>query len=294
VTGRPGAADCARAARWLYPSLDGALGGREEAWLAAHLESCPPCRALRDREVSFRAAMRRLCAAPPPAPDGLHSRLRAALAPRPAAVPPAPARRGRRRLLGAAAGVLAVVAVGIGLVLGEPAVRNRAATPALVRSVAAQQAALAEGRLPLELAGVSSGAIAAWLAPRLRFPVDLPPVPGEQVQVVGARLTELAAAEAAAVVYRVDGRDVTLFTFPAAVLSAPEAKGGHGTELVVDGHSFRHYRMGGVTVTLWGRGRVGYALAVPADVAASRGCAVCHLGEDSRRLSRQLAPALGR
>jgi anti-sigma factor (TIGR02949 family) len=292
VTGRPGAAECARAARWLYPSLDGALGAREEAALGAHLESCAPCRALRDREVSFRAAMRRLCAVPPPAPDGLRSRLRAALAPRPAA-PPVPARRGRRRLLGAAAGALAVVAVGIGLVLGEPAVRDRAATPALVRSVAAQGAALAEGRLPLEVADVSSGAIAAWLAPRLRFPVDLPPVPGEQVQVVGARLTELGAAEAAAVVYRVDGRDVTLFTFPAAVLSAPEAKGGHGTELVVDGHSFRHYRMGAVTVTLWGRGRVGYALAVPADVAASRGCAVCHLGEDSRRLSRQLAPALG-
>jgi anti-sigma factor (TIGR02949 family) len=295
---RWGATDCARAVRWIYPALDGDLGALEAAALASHLEVCGACRALRDREAAFRSELARLCATPPAAPAALHARLRAALAPRPVvtapAQPPAGASGRSRRVVGAAAAVIAVAGVGLGLVLGEPLVRTRSATPALVRSVAAQQAALAEGRLPLELADASSGSVAAWLRPRLGFPVELPPLVGEDVEVVGARLTELAATDAAAVLSRVDGCEVTLFTFPAAVLAAPESRGGGSTELVVDGHRFRHYRLDGMTVTLWARGRVGYALAAPADLTASRGCAVCHLGEDNKRLERQLAPGLGR
>ncbi len=297
---------CARAARWLYPALDGSLGDHERAALDAHLEGCLSCRALRDREVAFRARVARLYAAPPPAPAALHARLRAALAPRPPAEtpraeagapiapePPASTRSTRRRALG----VLVAVVVVSGLlapVLVDPLVRGPSRSPALVRSAAAQQAALAEGRLPLELRSQSSGRIAAWLRARLRFPVDLPPLPGEGVEVIGARLTELAAAEAAAVVYRIDGRDATLFTFPAAVLRSPELTGGVSTEFVVDEHRFRHYTLPGLTVTVWERGLVGYALAVPADVAAGRGCALCHVGEENRRLERALAPDLGR
>jgi anti-sigma factor (TIGR02949 family) len=291
---RWGAVDCARAVRWIYPALDGDLGTLEAAALASHLEACAACRALHDREAAFRKELARLCATPSAAPAALHARLRAALAPRPVVAPPAVGPGRSRRVVGVAAAVVAVAGVGLGLVLGEPLVRTRSATPALVRSVAAQQAALAEGRLPLELADPSSGTVAAWLRPRLGFPVDLPPLVGGDVEVVGARLTELAAADAAAVLYRVDGREVTLFTFPATVLATPESRGGGSTELVVDGHRFRHYRLDGVTVTLWARGQVGYALAAPADLTASRGCAVCHLGEDNKRLERQLAPGLGR
>lgn len=301
---------CARAARWLYPALDGTLGDREMAALGAHLEACASCRALRSREVAFREQVARLCAEPPPAPAALHARLRATFAPRPAAEPPreedgapiavepppaapAPARTTRRRALG----VLTAVLVAGGLlapVLVDPLARAPSWPPALVRSAAAQQVALAEGRLPLEVRSQSSGRVAAWLRARLRFPVDLPPLAGEGVEVIGARLTELAAAEAAAVVYRIDGREATLFTFPAAVLRSPELTGGASTELVVDEHPFRHYRLPGLTVTLWERGTVGYALAVPADVAAGRGCALCHVGEENRRLERALAPDLGR
>ena len=299
---------CARAARWLYPALDGALGEREAAALDAHLESCASCRALRGREAAFRERVSRLCTAPPRAPAALHARLRAALAPRPpaetprteagapiAADPPpagpAPALTTRRR----AAGFLAVALVAGGIlapVLVKPFARAPSGPPALVRSVAAQQAALAEGRLPLELTSRSSAHIAAWLRARLRFPVDLPPLAGEGVEVVGARLTELAAAEAAAVVYRIDGRDATLFTFPAAVLRSPELTDGERTELVVDEHRFLYYGLLGLTVTLWERGPVGYALAAPAGTTAGRGCAVCHTGEESRRLERILASGL--
>ncbi len=316
---RPHAVTCARAARWLYPALDGALRAAERAALDRHLDSCPACRQLADREAAFRARLARLCAEPPPAPAALHARLRAALMPRPRTGEPigpealAPRFARLRRLLsagsapqppagaapgGASWGRLAAavaVAAALAAVLAEPLVRTRAATPALVMSVAAQQAALAEGRLPLEITSGSSAEVADWLRPRLGFPVELPPLVGDDVEVVGARLTELAAAEAAAVLYRVDGREVALFTFPAAVLRRPESSGGTPTrELALDGHRFRHYRVGHLTVTLWERGPIGYALAVPADVAAGRGCAVCHVGEENRRLERALAPGLVR
>ncbi len=295
---------CVRATRWLYPALDGSLGDRDRAALDAHLEGCSSCRALRDREVAFRARIARLYAEPPQAPPALHARLRAALLPEStagtphegdarASTGPAPTRPANRRAVGALLAV-AITSGMLALVLAEPIVRGRSATPALVRSAAAQQVALAEGRLPLELTSRSPTRVAAWLRARLRFPVDLPPLSGDEVEIIGVRLTELAAADAAAVVYRIDGREATLFTFPAAVLRAPEVAGDVSTELVIDEHRFRHYRLPGVTVTLWERGPVGYALAVPADVAASRGCALCHVGEENRRLERALAPGLGR
>ncbi len=314
---RPGGrVPCARAARWLYPALDGSLGPGEVAALEAHLAVCSSCRRLRDREVAFRTRLAALRAVPPAAPAALHARLRAALAPPPAradapaaadsasdgpdggpaARPPSasPAGTTRRRALWTWIAAVGAASVALGSVLVEPFVRPGSVVPVLVRSVAAQQAALAEGRLPLEVASPSSARIAAWLHPRLRFPVDLPPLAGEDVEVIGARLTELAAADAAAVVYRVDGREVALFTFPAAVLHSPESRGGGSRDLVVEEHHFRHYRLERITVTLWERGQVGYALAVPVGVAASRGCAVCHVGEENRRLERILAPGLRR
>jgi anti-sigma factor RsiW len=181
--------------------------------------------------------------------------------------------------------------VALGVLLAEPLLRDRSSTPALVRSVAAQQAALADGRLPLEVRSEVSGDVAAWLRPRVGFPVELPATTAGGVEVVGARLTELAASEAAAVVYRVDGRPVTLFTFPAATLRA-STNGARTVTVGEEGHRFHLYRLGGLTVTLWSRGAAGYALAAPADVAASHGCAVCHVGDEGPRLERALGAGL--
>lgn len=278
---------CSRASRWLYPALDGVLPPRDLADLDAHLAACAACRAVRDREVAFRAHLARAAAARRLAPAALHARLREALLPE--AQPPAASPRPVRRRVGPFLLAAAVAAAVAGVLLVEPLLREGSSTPALVRSVVAQQSALADGRLPLEMRSRSSGAVADWLRARLRFPVELPPATADRVEVVGVRLTELAASEAAAVVYRVDGRPVTLFTFPAATL---QASGARIVEVGRGGHHFRIYRIQGLAVTLWARGTVGYALAAPADVAASHGCAVCHLGDEAAGLERALDAGL--
>ncbi len=277
---------CTRVTRWIYPALDGTLGPRRVALLEAHLAGCDACRGLHEREAVFRTRIASAAAARPLAPASLHARLREALLPDDAA-PAAEPGRARRAIPLWRWAVALAAAVAFGVLLVEPLVREGSSTPALILSVAAQQAALVEGRLPLEVVSGSSEDIADWLEPRVGFPVDLPAAAGPGVDVVGARLTELAAAEAAAVLYQVDGRPVTLFTFPAATLGAAD-RGGRTVEVGEKGHRFHLYRLGTLTVTLWARGAAGYALAAPAEVEASRGCAVCHLGDEGRRFERAL------
>jgi anti-sigma factor RsiW len=253
---------CDTAKSHIFPYVDDELDSALRDELEAHLARCAPCRQLVSQERAFRAAyVARL--RPDPAPaylretvdrllDGLYGN-RAG-------------RRRRRRAVVLRAAVAAVLLVGgaaIGMALGPIFVR-RDALAELTEASVVQHQKLASGLLPHDIVAASPGVAAAWLRSRVDFNVEVPELKTPNLTLLGGRVSHLANVPVAALEYRLDDKNVSLFVIPG------EAYGRLGLS---EKPKFKVRRHRGYDVIIWRQHGTGYALV---SEVGGRSCLVCH------------------
>jgi anti-sigma factor RsiW len=236
--------------------IDGELQPTPAQALAAHVAACPACAATLAGLLALRVELAAL-APPGPAPAAVRARIEAGLT-RAAAAPEraAPGWAGRRGAAARGAGI----GFGAGLALAAMlALALFAARPGGAGHAAEERATLAalagsvhRAELPAALlapAGTARTGAAGWLAAQ-----DLPAVPAPALGAAGFRFAgyrgDLVAGHRATVLaYRRDGRQVSLFAWPA----------GHGEPA----HPPRDAAAAGITIVYWNNGRTEFWAAGP-------------------------------
>lgn len=262
----------------IFEYLDAELPAREREVVECHLAQCPECRAVVDTEVEFReryiAPLR-----PPPVPERVRERVARLLETLPAAPPRArwlPRSLFPPRAFAVAVAALLLVALGglIGVVLERGLTERRPTLLGLAEASVAQHQKLTRGVVPHDITGVSPKDAEQWFRRRLDFNVSLPEqLPGDRLTMVGGRISHLGELEVAALHYRMDEHDISLFVIPL--------------------ERFRQLRLGetpkfkmlthnGYDVIVWASHGSGYALV---SEIGGRSCLVCHSPDENLGLA---------
>jgi anti-sigma factor RsiW len=253
---------CETAKSLIFPYVDDELAPELRAELEAHLGRCASCRQLVAHERAFREAyVARLRPDPAPAHlretvdrllDGLH-RQRTGV-------------RQRRRALAlraVAAGVLLLGGAALGMAL-DPVFTRRDVLAELTEASVVQHQKLASGLLPHDVVAASPGEAAAWLRARVDFNVELPELKTPNLTLLGGRVSHLANVPVAALEYRLDDKNVSLFVIPG------DAYGRLGLS---EKPKFKVRRHRGYDVIIWRQHGTGYTLV---SEVGGRSCLVCH------------------
>lgn len=257
---------CSAAKSQLYAYVDDELAPETRWELERHLAGCEGCRRLAELEFAFREAyVERF--RPDQAPERLRRQVRDTLAvlrrrdlrPR--------ARRWPRRaalLLGAVGLLVAGALLGVAV---ERYLGTRAVLVELAEAAVEQHQRLAREELPADIGGVTPQQAAEWLRQRLPFNVQLPDLRTEGLTFLGGRISHLRGIEAAALEYRIDGSNVSLFILPEEAYA----------RLGVSDTRFRTFSHRGYDVVIWRSHGAGYALV---SEIGGRSCQVCHAPGD--------------
>jgi anti-sigma factor RsiW len=247
--------------------LDGELSLDARRRLEAHLSDCAECR----RRVELEHAFREIYIAPlrpdepPPTVRERMTRLIGELAD----PPPVPrVRPGLRRRIAIAAAMVALVAAGAAGALLVGANRAAASLVRLADASVEQHQKLARGVLPLDITQVSPKEAERWFGQKLDFNVRLPDLTRDELTFVGGRLSHLEGFDVAALEFRVDHQNVSLFILPAEQYRKLGLR---------DEPRFKMVNRHGYDVIVWSSHGVAYALV---SEIGGRSCAVCHAPEE--------------
>jgi len=293
--------------------LDDELQNEEMAEFDAHLQTCPACDSLCERERivldGIRAA-KPLYTASPELRERIETVLR--IAPEPYVTP-----HGLRWRI---SGILrsdrsfirpnrvmayAVVAAAV-FFAGYWAMATR--RPAAIPSEFARMAVdthlrRLRNQLPLEIVSDSPGEITSWFAGKVAFSLKLPDkladklagnqdVPDQQPlsRLEGARLVGFRNDYAAFVAYQMQRGPVTL---PVTLVVAGNALAmpSGGQEMVSKGLRFHYEMIRGMKVITWADRGLTYALVSDLDGYGQQSCVVCHESAKDRDLIESLRPA---
>jgi anti-sigma factor RsiW len=261
----------------IFAYVDGELPRELREAMELHLAGCGPCRHFVEQELTFRdryVARLRPDPAPPHLREGVDRLLDGLVG--------APARGHRRRvrtwITGSVAAV-ALLALGVALGVGVQTLRQRADLLAeLTEASVEQHLKLASGQLPPDLVDGSPRSAEAWFRRRLDFNVTLPDLPSANLTLLGARISNLGSVPAAALEYRLDHRNVSLFVIP------DEAYGRLGLS---EKPKFKMLSHRGYDVIIWRQHGTGYALV---SEIGTRSCLVCHSPEEKLDASFEVVP----
>lgn len=215
---------------------DGELGVADAAALAAHLETCAECRAVRDQLAGLSARLR----AELPrysAPAGLRARLEAQLAPAPVVqFRPRPRQTPWRAFGLAAAGAMALAAsVALWLPQGG---RNM---PEIDETVSSHIRALQPGHLT-DVLSTDQHTVKPWFDGRIDYAPPVRDFASAGFPLVGGRLDYLMGRQVAVLVYRHDKHIIDLYVWPGATGAATAERAANGYNLIAwtsDGMRFR-------------------------------------------------------
>lgn len=254
----------------LFQYLDGELAPEPRRVLEDHVGACLECQ----HRLELERAFREICITPlrpdaaPAAVRERAERLLADLAGSPSS-PQRPRLVARPALVAAA---LATVLLGSLLTVVTLLWTQRAASASLSRLADAsveQHQKLARGILPFDISSVSPKEAERWFGDKLDFNVRLPELKDENLTFLGGRVSHLREFEVAALEYRVDQQNVTLFIMPAEQYQrlglAPEPR-------------FRMVNRQGYDVIVWSAHGAAYALV---SEIGGRSCTVCHSPEEN-------------
>lgn len=261
----------------IFEYLDAELPAREREAADRHLARCPECRAVIETEVEFReryvAPLR-----PTPAPDRVREQVARLLETLPA--PPRarwlPRSPFPPRAVAVAAVALLLVALGglIGVVLERGLTERQPTLLGLAEASVVQHQKLTRGVLPHDIAGVTPKDAEQWFRRRLDFNVSLPEqLPGDRLTMVGGRISHLGELEVAALHYRMEEQDISLFVIPLERFRQLRLR---------ETPKFKMLTHNGYDVIVWASHGSGYALV---SEIGGRSCLVCHEAEEQLGLA---------
>jgi anti-sigma factor (TIGR02949 family) len=239
--------DCRQITDRLAAYVDGQLPADQRGRIDTHLAMCPPCRRLAERERASHTILRRQAGQllQEPIPDGLRARCQALCAAR--GKTPAAATLGpwwRVRLVP----VLLTVVVMIFMASAVFSLATRRSDGLLAAQLTADHTKCFRLLGPPDGTAADAGSIEAMLAREYGWQVHLPPSSAaEDIQLIGARRCLYGDGLVPHVMYRVHGRDVSLF-----VLEGASRRGG---DVVTLGHRSQ----------IWSRNGTTFVLVSPAD-----------------------------
>jgi anti-sigma factor (TIGR02949 family) len=190
--------DCQEVQKFIHAFLDGEFDEQEKIAITAHLSACEHCNRRAQLEEAFRRKLKESFAATQ-APPHLRASVEAALGDRRGR----PAKTLLLRIVPAAAAVA--------LVLGVLLTRQRVAsplTPLIEQSIAGHRQ-----QLPMDIADPNPSTVQQFFRDKVPFAVRPPRFPSREVQLVGARLSNLREHQAVKVTYTVRGNRLTVFIF---------------------------------------------------------------------------------
>jgi anti-sigma factor RsiW len=236
--------NCAETRKYLDAFVDGELDPGLILEVESHLDGCASCAALaglkRRIKAELFAAGARIAA-----PERLRARIGSL-----------PARRGNRRLIGAAVAVplaaAAAAALAIAINVGRAPAPPEEPLAQVVNDVVERHAR----DLPLEVRSADPAAATSWFRGKVDFPVRAPKLKLAGASFEGARLSNVQSAQAAHMAYTVDGHRVTLMIFPVERL---QARGG--TVVRAGGREVLLGRRNGYNVAVTVDGDMAYAVS---------------------------------
>lgn len=239
---------CKEMARYIDAFLDDELSVIDNLRVQAHLALCANCRAVVKSEVSLRRLIE-ADALQDSAPAYLRERILREIGERPQ---PRPSRAFglfsfRQRVFLAGLMATAVIVLGLILPLATDLFRRTDANVSpLVAEMVGKHQIYSRREGALQVRSSDPVQVGSWLREQLNFPVRLPQLarPGEIL--VGARISSVADAQAAYVLYEMAGRRISLYVFkalPGAISS--------GSSKLVEGTQFFTSAVGGVPLVWW-------------------------------------------
>lgn len=259
--------DCSAAKSKLFPYVDGELTQEIRGEIEAHLARCGACRRLVDLEVAFREAyVDRL--RPDPAPEPIRERVAALLGE--LSHGPRGARGQRwftRSVVGVAAGLLLAVGLAAGIAL-QSYLTTKTTLAELADAAVEQHQKLVRNLLPPDIKDVSPKAAEEWFKKRLAFNVNLPDLKTDRLHFLGGRISHLREIEVAALEYRVDGNNVSLFIIPEDAYRQLRLK---------DKPRFKVVSHRGYDVVIWRSQGAGYTIV---SEIGDRACLMCHAPDE--------------
>lgn len=214
--------NCAQAVRMLDAWLDAELDPVTAAQLADHVAGCAACAAAREQRVALSAAMREP-ALRYPAPPSLRTAIRERTVPGGRASRSAPGIALRSRwpwLPGwpalVFAGSTAVLGAVCGWWIAQPAQLDAfAPEPVADYAVTRHVAALTPGSAHIDVASSDRHAVRPWFQGRLDFAPAVRDLSEFGFVLVGARIDRMNNQPAAAIVYRLRGHMIDVFSWRA-------------------------------------------------------------------------------
>ena len=247
----------------IFAYVDGEISRDLREAMETHLAGCGACRRLVEQELTFRDRyITRL--RPDPAPPHLRESVDRLLS----GLVGVPARnRGRRIRTWVAGSVAAVLLVGLGIGVGlslQSVFQRGDLLAELTEASVEQHQKLASGLLPPDLVDGSPRVAEAWFRGRLDFNVNLPELKNANLMLLGARISHLGNVPVAALEYKLDHRNVSLFVIPE---DAYKRLG------LSEKPKFKMLNHRGYDVIIWRQHGTGYTLV---SEIGTRSCLVCH------------------
>lgn len=198
----------------IYVFLDGEFAAPEEAAFTRHLDACPRCKSLAQREAGFLGCVKDTLGAPE-ASGSLRARIESSLAATP--LPAWSEESGLHtphlrtsRWTYAVPAIAASVAAFAYIALPAPG----AIADDAVDDIAREQVVAAHTNpLPMEVRG-SEESVRTFLQENVRFAVAMPFAQAPTVHLVGARLTQVGGQVAVIYRYKVDARELSVLQRP--------------------------------------------------------------------------------
>ncbi|MBI3815472.1 MAG: zf-HC2 domain-containing protein, partial [Nitrospinae bacterium] len=160
---------CSEIKRYLYPYIDGELGTKETLLVYGHLEGCPECKKIVEKERTFLAKIKNLKISNPP--PNLEEKIKEGIDKRDTSIPH------RRSFI--AAGFILFIFIAGGAIFYL--LNNKKSLPDIASASVMEHLSYLRGSLPLDITDSNPEEISRWFRGKIDFNLALPMIDNKEI-----------------------------------------------------------------------------------------------------------------